>query len=52
MKPKSLAPGAVERLLKYDWPGNVRELKAVIERSILLSDTDKIQAEDLIFIME
>ena len=52
IKPKSLTPGAVERLLKYDWPGNVRELKAVIERSILLSDTDKIQAEDLIFIME
>ncbi|HEY8936180.1 MAG TPA: sigma-54 dependent transcriptional regulator [Cyclobacteriaceae bacterium] len=52
MKPKSLTAGAVERLLKYDWPGNVRELKAVVERSILLSDTDKIEPEDLVFIME
>jgi two-component system response regulator AtoC len=49
VKPKLLSSGAVEKLLKYDWPGNVRELKSVIERGILMSEEEKIEAEDLIF---
>jgi transcriptional regulator with GAF, ATPase, and Fis domain len=32
-----LAPGAVERLKKYDWPGNVRELENAVERALIRS---------------
>jgi transcriptional regulator with GAF, ATPase, and Fis domain len=35
------------RLLQsYTWPGNVRELQNVIERSIILSDTENLQVEE------
>ena len=34
-------------LRRYSWPGNVRELKSVIERALLISDTDEIMVEDL-----
>ena len=32
---------------KYDWPGNVRELRNVIERALILEDTEKITTEYL-----
>ncbi|HSL55893.1 MAG TPA: sigma-54 dependent transcriptional regulator [Pyrinomonadaceae bacterium] len=32
---------------KYHWPGNVRELRNVIERALILEDTDKITTEYL-----
>ncbi|HTA93302.1 MAG TPA: sigma 54-interacting transcriptional regulator [Polyangiaceae bacterium] len=31
----------LERLQSYPWPGNVRELQNVIERSVILCDTDE-----------
>ncbi|MBR9976857.1 MAG: sigma-54-dependent Fis family transcriptional regulator [Bacteroidetes bacterium] len=34
-------------LQRHDWPGNVRELQSVIERAVLLADTDVIRPEDL-----
>lgn len=40
-------PEAQTTLRSYRWPGNVRELKNVIERAVLLCDTDKIRSEDL-----
>lgn len=48
MRIKSLTPGAASRLMHHDWPGNVRELKAVIERAVLLSDSDKIGEDDIV----
>jgi formate hydrogenlyase transcriptional activator len=33
----------LEQIMNYDWPGNIRELEHVIERSILLSDDDKLR---------
>ncbi|MBF4692170.1 sigma-54-dependent transcriptional regulator [Fusibacter ferrireducens] len=36
-----------EQLLKYPWPGNVRELRNVIERLVILSDKDVIDASYL-----
>jgi transcriptional regulator with PAS, ATPase and Fis domain len=34
-------PGAVwERLRDYSWPGNIRELRNVLERSVLLAETN------------
>jgi len=38
---------AVKRLLAFDWPGNVRQLRNVIERAVILSEGDSIQAENL-----
>ncbi|MEG1542263.1 MAG: sigma-54 dependent transcriptional regulator [Victivallaceae bacterium] len=45
---KRLSRSAVEKLCKYSWPGNIRELSNVIERSVILSSTDIISAEDLL----
>jgi transcriptional regulator with GAF, ATPase, and Fis domain len=38
---------ANEQMLRYRWPGNVRELKNVVERAVVLSRGDMIDAEDL-----
>lgn len=43
----ALDRGAEEILLRYDWPGNVRELENVIERAVILCDSDVISGEDL-----
>jgi DNA-binding NtrC family response regulator len=44
-----LASGAERRLGEYSWPGNVRELRNVLERALLLSGRDVIEADDLRF---
>jgi DNA-binding NtrC family response regulator len=33
--------------MNYGWPGNVRQLESVIERSVLMAETNIIQPEDL-----
>lgn len=38
---------AMEKLLAYKWPGNVRELENVIERSMVLAESDIIKVDDL-----
>lgn len=38
---------ALGAMRKHAWPGNVRELCNVIERSVLLSKTDKIDVKDV-----
>ena len=43
------SPEATSKLLSYDWPGNVRELENVIQRAIVLSDEDFIEADYLFF---
>ncbi|HEX3850772.1 MAG TPA: sigma 54-interacting transcriptional regulator, partial [Polyangiaceae bacterium] len=37
---------ALGRLQSYRWPGNVRELQNVIERSVILCDTDEFTVDD------
>ncbi len=44
---KTLDPAAEEALLDYDWPGNIRELENVIERAVILCETDVITKEDI-----
>jgi DNA-binding NtrC family response regulator len=39
---RQIAPEAQKLLLAYNWPGNVRELKNVIERAMILSNTDEL----------
>ena len=43
-KPKAFAPEALEELKRYSWPGNVRELRNAVERLLLLSAGDAVDA--------
>jgi len=36
----------LDRLKSYPWPGNVRELQNVIERSVIVSDTDEFSVDE------
>jgi DNA-binding NtrC family response regulator len=38
----------MEELLRYRWPGNVREMKNVIERAVVLTRGEYIDADDLV----
>ncbi len=42
-----ISEGAIERLVAYHWPGNVRELENVLERSILLCEHPRLEADDV-----
>jgi transcriptional regulator with GAF, ATPase, and Fis domain len=42
-----LSSEALACLINYSWPGNVRELRNVIERAVVLGETDSILPEDL-----
>ena len=37
-------PDFLEKLEAYDWPGNVRELKNIIERAVILCDSNELDA--------
>jgi len=45
--PKSFTEDALERLSSYDWPGNVRELRNTIERVVIMTERERISADDL-----
>jgi PAS domain S-box-containing protein len=38
--------GTLDRLQSYPWPGNVRELQNVIERSVIVCDTDEFTVDE------
>ena len=40
---------ALEKLSHYHFPGNVRELQYAIERAVIMSEGDFIEAEDIVF---
>jgi len=44
---KIFSPEAKSELLDYAWPGNIRELISVVERSVILSETQEIQKDEL-----
>jgi DNA-binding NtrC family response regulator len=46
---KQISAKALALLTEYDWPGNVRELENVIERAVLISDTEEIDETFLPF---
>jgi len=38
--------GTLDRLVSYPWPGNVRELQNVIERSVIVCDTEEFTVDE------
>jgi len=45
----ALLPDAAQLLLTYDWPGNVRELENVMQRALVLCESDLIRAAHIVF---
>ena len=48
---KGFTPQSMEKLVKYAWPGNVRELMNAVERAVVLSRAEYIDAEELALLM-
>jgi two-component system nitrogen regulation response regulator NtrX len=47
LKPRRFAPSALGVLKARLWPGNVRELKNLVERVLIMTDADPVEAKDL-----
>jgi DNA-binding NtrC family response regulator len=43
---RGFTPAAIDRLTGFDWPGNVRQLQNEIQRAVLLTEGDMIDAAD------
>ncbi|MCC6821999.1 MAG: sigma-54 dependent transcriptional regulator [Verrucomicrobiota bacterium] len=43
---RGFTPAGIDRLIGFDWPGNVRQLQNEIQRAVLLSEGDMIDAAD------
>jgi transcriptional regulator with PAS, ATPase and Fis domain len=44
---EGISKPALRLIMNYGWPGNVRQLESVIERSVLMAESNIIQPEDL-----
>jgi len=42
-KIKSVNKKVMDRLVEYNWPGNIRELQNIIERAVIVSETNVLQ---------
>jgi formate hydrogenlyase transcriptional activator len=42
---ESVDAEGLRRLVAYPWPGNIRELENIIERSLILNDSEVLQVE-------
>lgn len=47
IKKKELSRESIEKFIEYDWKGNVRELENLIERMIVLEDSDIIDMDSI-----
>jgi two-component system, response regulator FlrC len=43
-----LSASAINKLMHHNWPGNVRELDNVIQRALILSSAERIEAEHIL----
>jgi two-component system response regulator HydG len=48
-QPITFSDSALQKLTSYNYPGNVRELQYIMERAIIMADSDVLTADDLIF---
>jgi DNA-binding NtrC family response regulator len=46
----TIEANALEALKQYPWPGNIRELRNILERSLMLSDSNQITYKNLNFL--
>jgi len=46
-RPARFTPAALERLQRARWRGNVRELRNVVERLLIMTGSDVVEAEDV-----
>jgi DNA-binding NtrC family response regulator len=44
-----LSQPAIEKLLQYSYPGNVRELQYAVERAVIMSESDELDALGIVF---
>ena len=44
---RGISKPALKLIMNYPWPGTVRELESVIERGVLMAESEYIQPEDL-----
>jgi DNA-binding NtrC family response regulator len=44
---KGFTPSAADRLTAFDWPGNVRQVQNEVQRAVLLSEGEEVDAADL-----
>src|SRR6266699_2196297 len=42
---RQFTPAAMKLMMDYDWPGNVRELENVVERAVVLSTHERVDAD-------
>ena len=47
--PIRLSDSAQNKLMAYTYPGNVRELQYAIERAVIMSESETLKAEDIVF---
>src|SRR5581483_8800443 len=47
VRPKRITQAAIEALQRYRWKGNIRELRNTVERLIIMTGSDTIDAADL-----
>jgi two-component system nitrogen regulation response regulator NtrX len=47
-KPKRITPEALKAIESYDWPGNIRELRNVIERLVIMTQSNTITPKNII----
>lgn len=46
-RPKRFSPEAIEAMMKYSWKGNVRELKNLVERLLIMVDSEVVEKHHL-----
>ncbi len=49
---RGVNPAVLRRMEKYSWPGNVRELQHMVERAVIMTETNVLQPEDFFFAAE
>lgn len=43
-----ISADALKKLKKYNWPGNIRELQHIIERTVIMSNSNVLNASDFV----
>ncbi|WP_191991812.1 sigma-54 interaction domain-containing protein [Bacillus aerolatus] len=51
-KTKVFSQEAIKHFYSYNWPGNIRELRNIIERLIVMTDTDYLEPAHLSFFLK